>query len=166
MDSGSEEESVLDVEEEQLFEEDLEVDEFAETLKLIESNAEEIGQQLLDAIGEVGGRRSEALSMSRLPKSLQVKAKGGLTRHRRSKHPDKEEQTVATINIPPINMEIIAKIIAETVEKLREENIYPKEILDIISKLKPSESFLKFITKGEDEIGLKPEEIVLSPMLL
>jgi hypothetical protein len=54
---------------------------------------------------------------------------------------------VADINIPPINMEIIAKSIAETVEKLREENIYPKEILDTISKLKPSESFLKFITK-------------------
>ena len=54
---------------------------------------------------------------------------------------------MAAINIPPINMEIIAKIIAETVEKLREENIYPKEILDTISKLKPSESFLKFINK-------------------
>ncbi|CAB4031910.1 PREDICTED: uncharacterized protein LOC101236338, partial [Paramuricea clavata] len=155
MDSGSEEESVLDVGEEQLFEEDLEVDEFAETLKLIESNAEEIDQQLLDAISEVEGAKH--FQCPDCPKVC--KSKGGLTRHRRSKHPDKEEQTMATINIPPINMEIIAKIIAETVEKLREENIYPKEILDIISKFKPSESFLKFITKGEDEIGLKPEEI-------
>ncbi|CAB4024403.1 hypothetical protein AWC38_SpisGene12476, partial [Paramuricea clavata] len=143
MDSGSEEESVLDVGEEQLFEEDLEVDEFAETLKLIESNAEEIDQQLLDAISEVEGAKH--FQCPDCPKVC--KSKGGLTRHRRSKHPDKEELTVATINIPPINMEIIAKIISETVEKLREENIYPKEILDIISKLKPSESFLKFITK-------------------
>ena len=45
MDSSSEEESVLDVEEEQLFGEDLEVDKFAETLKLIESNAKEIDEQ-------------------------------------------------------------------------------------------------------------------------
>ncbi len=104
MDSGSEEESVLDVGEEQLCGEGLEVDEFAETLKLIESTAEEIEEQLLDAISEVGGnitqmfntilhfatwlyhslslflfvsctigRRSEIFSMSRLPKSLQVK---------------------------------------------------------------------------------------------
>ena len=61
MDSCSEEESVLDVGEEQLFGEDIEVDEFAEALKLIESNAEEINEQLLDAISEVG---------SKLPKLL------------------------------------------------------------------------------------------------
>jgi ABC-type phosphate/phosphonate transport system permease subunit len=67
MDSGSEEESVLDVGEEQLFEEDLEVDEFAETLKLIESNAEEIDQQLLDAISEVGGNIVQMLLYSILP---------------------------------------------------------------------------------------------------
>ena len=37
------------------------------------------------------------------------------------------------------------KILCETVEKLREEGIYPEEILDTISNLKPRESFLKFI---------------------
>ncbi len=54
---------------------------------------------------------------------------------------------MAAVNIPPISMEIITKIIVETVEKLREEDIYPKEILDTISKLKPSEAFLNFIAK-------------------
>ena len=44
-------------------------------------------------------------------------------------------------------MEIIKKILHETVEKLRAESIYPEEILDTISKLKPSESFLNFISK-------------------
>ena len=48
MDSGSEEDiNIGDVE---LSEDDLEVDEFAETLELIESNAEEIDAQVLDAI--------------------------------------------------------------------------------------------------------------------
>ena len=32
---------------------------------------------------------------------------------------------MAAVNIPPISMEIITKIIVETVEKLREEDIYP-----------------------------------------
>ena len=46
MESGSEEDiNIGDVE---LFEDDLEVDEFAETLELIESNAEEIDAQVHD----------------------------------------------------------------------------------------------------------------------
>ena len=50
MDSGSEEDiDLCDVE---FSEDDLEVDEFAETLELIESNAEEIDTQVLDAITE------------------------------------------------------------------------------------------------------------------
>ena len=50
MDSGSEEDiDLCDVE---LSEDDLEVDEFAETLELIESNTEEIDTQVLDAITE------------------------------------------------------------------------------------------------------------------
>ena len=40
------------------------------------------------------------------------------------------------------------KILRETVEKLREEGIYPEEILDTISSLRPSESFLKFISNA------------------
>lgn len=44
-------------------------------------------------------------------------------------------------------MEIVKKILHETVEKLRAESIYPEEILDTISKLKPSKSFLNFISK-------------------
>ena len=50
MDSGSEED--IDIGDVELFEDDLEVDEFAETLELIEPNAEEIDAQVLDAITE------------------------------------------------------------------------------------------------------------------
>ena len=50
MDSGSEEN--IDTGDVELFEDDVEVDEFAETLELIESNAEEIDTQVLDAITE------------------------------------------------------------------------------------------------------------------
>ena len=50
MDSGSEED--IDIGDVALSEDDLEVDEFAETLELIESNAEEIDAQVLDAITE------------------------------------------------------------------------------------------------------------------
>ena len=50
MDSGSEED--IDIGDVELFEDDLEVDEFAETLELIESNAEEIDAQGLDVITE------------------------------------------------------------------------------------------------------------------
>ena len=57
-----------------------------------------------------------------------------MTRHRRSKH-----ETTATANTPTIDIEIVKKILPETVEKLREEDIYPGEILDTISSLKPSE---------------------------
>ena len=53
------------------------------------------------------------------------KSKGGLTRHRRSKHPDTDEKIVAAVNIPPISMGIVTKIIVQTVEKLRED-IYAK----------------------------------------
>ena len=48
MDSGSDED--IDIGDVELFEDDLEVDEFAETLELIESNAEEIDAQVLYAI--------------------------------------------------------------------------------------------------------------------
>ncbi|CAB3991300.1 Zinc finger, C2H2 type family [Paramuricea clavata] len=109
MDSGSEEESVLDVGEEQLFEEDLEVDEFAETLKLIESNAKKLTSNCWTRSARLVVEGAKHFQCPDCPKVC--KSKGGLTRHRRSKHPDKEELTVATINIPPINMEIIAKII-------------------------------------------------------
>ena len=47
-----------------------------------------------------------------------------------------------------MDMEILKKILRETVEKLREEDIYPEEILGTISNLKPSEPFLKFISKA------------------
>ena len=47
-------------------------------------------------------------------------------------------------------MEIVKKILRETVEKLREKDIYPEEILDTISNLKPSEFFLKFFSKAFD----------------
>ena len=47
-----------------------------------------------------------------------------------------------------MDMEIVKTILRETVEKLREEGIYPEEILDTISSLKPSESFLKFISNA------------------
>ena len=50
MDSGSEED--IDTGDVELFEDDVEVDEFAETLELIESNAEEIDVQVLDTITE------------------------------------------------------------------------------------------------------------------
>ena len=50
MDSGSEED--IDTGDVELFKDDLEVDEFAETLELIELNAEEIDAQVLDAITE------------------------------------------------------------------------------------------------------------------
>ena len=50
MDSGSEED--MDIGDVELSEDDLEVDEFAETLELIESNAEEIDAQVLDLITE------------------------------------------------------------------------------------------------------------------
>ena len=45
-------------------------------------------------------------------------------------------------------MQIVRKILRETADKLREEIIYPEVILDTISNLKPSESFLKFISKA------------------
>ncbi len=88
MDSGSEEESVLDVGEEQLCGEDLEVDAFAETLKLMELKAEikltsncwtnfaawlYHSLSLLLFVSCTIGGRSEMLSLSRLPISLQVK---------------------------------------------------------------------------------------------
>ena len=44
-----------------------------------------------------------------------------------------------------MDMEIVKKILRETVEKLQEDCIYPEEILDTTSNLKPSESFLKVI---------------------
>ena len=50
MDSDIEED--IDIGHVELFEDDLEVDEFAETLEFIESNAEEIDAQVLDAITE------------------------------------------------------------------------------------------------------------------
>ena len=50
MDSGSEED--IGTGDAGLFEDDLGVNEFAETLELIESNAEEIDAQVLDAITE------------------------------------------------------------------------------------------------------------------
>ena len=71
------------------------------------------------------------------------KSKGGLTRHSRSKHPDKQPA-----NIPvPVDMQILEKILSEIVKKLLEEKIYPKAILDTLTNLKPSENFLKFVTK-------------------
>ncbi len=46
-----------------------------------------------------------------------------------------------------MNMEIIERILSEIVTKLRDENIYPKPVIDTLSKLKPCENFLKFIRK-------------------
>ena len=48
MDSGSDED--IDIGDVEIFEDDLEVNEFAETLELIELNADEIDAQVLDAI--------------------------------------------------------------------------------------------------------------------
>ena len=43
-----------------------------------------------------------------------------------------------------------SKILSEIVKKLCTEEIYPKPILDTLSNLKPSEKFLKFVTKAFD----------------
>lgn len=73
------------------------------------------------------------------------KSKGGLTRHRRSKHANEQLETTADNPHPPLDKEIIDNILAQTVEKLREESIYPEEVIDTLSKLRPSESFLALV---------------------
>ena len=47
-------------------------------------------------------------------------------------------------------MQFLERVLNEIVKKLRAEEIYPKPILDTLSKLKPSENFLKFVTKVFD----------------
>ena len=50
-------------------------------------------------------------------------------------------------DIPPITLEIVAKMIDEIALKLREENLYPKDILSVVSSIKPSEQFICFVNK-------------------
>ncbi len=54
--------------------------------------------------------------MSTLRQNMQIE--GWLTRHSRSKHSDKQE-TAASTNLVPMNMEIIERILSEIVTKLR-----------------------------------------------
>ena len=76
-------------------------------------------------------------------------SKGGLTRHTRSKHltGESDEQAETTTQHVAINADTVGRILKETVEKLREENIYSNTLIDTIFSLKPSDSFVEFICK-------------------
>ena len=53
-------------------------------------------------------------------------------------------------------MEILTKIIAETVEKLRDENIYPKEILDTIIQIEAQWILSQVHSQGLMIVCFKP----------
>ena len=44
-------------------------------------------------------------------------------------------------------MTVLERLCKEIGEKTREENLYPEEIRTIVEGLKPSEQFLKFVSK-------------------
>lgn len=76
------------------------------------------------------------------------KSKGGLTRHRRSKHEEASTTSVSKkYKKQKIDMPVLEGFCKEIAEKIREENIYPEKIIKIVEGLKPSEQFLKSVSE-------------------
>ena len=46
-----------------------------------------------------------------------------------------------------IDMPVLERLCKEIGEKIREENLYPEEIIKLVEGLKPSEQFLKFVSE-------------------
>ena len=76
------------------------------------------------------------------------KSKGGLTRHRRSKHEEASTTSVSRkYEKQKIDMPVLERFCKEIAEKIQEENIYPEKIIKIVEGLKPSEQFLKSVNE-------------------
>ncbi len=86
------------------------------------------------------------------------KSKGGLTRHRRSKH-EEQEATASSKSTKPkkktITMPEIQKLCKEIGERIREEKLYPENIIKIVEGLKPSEAFVKFVREAFSKFARK-----------
>ena len=86
----------------------------------------------------------EAISLRFL--QLVCKSKSGRTRHKRSKHPDENCESSAAV--PPnstITSDKVCGLICDIGQYLTDENIYKEDHVEAVKKLKPSESFIKFL---------------------
>ena len=74
------------------------------------------------------------------------KSKGGLTRHRRSKHPESKEASTSNATkgtfMPAVDYALMVRFLTEIVKKLCDEKFYPEAILTAVTNVKPIEEFL------------------------
>ena len=75
------------------------------------------------------------------------KSKGGLTRHKRSKHADVngESSAAASPNSTIIDSDKVRALISKIGQYLNDEKIYKECDIEALKKLEPSESFVKFV---------------------
>ena len=72
------------------------------------------------------------------------KSKGGLTRHKRSKHPDENGESSASPNSTIIDSDKVCALISNIGQYLGDEKIYKESDIEAVKKLEPSETFVKF----------------------
>ena len=85
------------------------------------------------------------------------KAKGGPTRHKRSKHEEEATSVGASKNPPKrtIDMAVIQNLCKEIAGKIRQEKLYPENIIKTVEGLKPSEEFVKFVSENFSKFARK-----------
>ena len=74
------------------------------------------------------------------------KSKGGLTRHRRSKHTAEQGQSSRAVPEPlqVVSSEKVKELIGDIGKHLTDEKLYKKEDIAEVLKLQPTDSFVKF----------------------
>ena len=75
------------------------------------------------------------------------KSKGGLTRHRNSKHPNEQGQSSRSVPEPMqvVSGEKIKELIGDIGQHLTNERLYKEEDIAEVLKFQPSDSFVKFL---------------------
>ena len=75
------------------------------------------------------------------------KSKGGLTRHKQSKHPDEngESSVAVSANSTIIDSDKVHALMSNTGQYLGNEKIYKQSDTEAVKKLEPSETFAKFL---------------------
>ena len=75
------------------------------------------------------------------------KSKGGLTRHRNSKHPSEQGQSSRAVPQPTqiVSSEKVRAFIGDIGQHLTDEKLHKKEYIAEVSKLHPSDSFVQFL---------------------
>ena len=74
----------------------------------------------------------------------------GLTRNKRSKHPDKNGESSAAVlpNSTIIDSDKVCALISNIGQYLGDEKIYKESDIEAVKKLEPSETFVKFLNSG------------------